>query len=131
MVDPDLQLSPQERSELAMLFRSKGWAVLVKLLRAIVEQFRVDLDNADHSNPKDAMAKHSLSRSAGMVVTLILTRIAQEASLQQAISAQEGTAGNPEVSAPGLEMDNIAEAVKDLPNLLGDVTYIAEDDDEK
>jgi hypothetical protein len=131
MVDPDLELTPTERSDLAMMFQSKGWQVVLKLFRIIVEQFRVDLDNADHANPKDVLAKHALSRAAGTVVTIIIHRIAQEvASLQEARSRQ-GSPENPQESAPGLEMDAIEHAVEGLPNLLGDVTYISEEDDDE
>jgi len=125
MVDPDLELTAVERSDLAMTVHSKGWQVVNKLLMAVVEQFRVDLDNADHANPKEVLARHSLSRSAGVVVTKILTRISNEVAVQQELKKS-----GPQESAPGLEMDEIAQMTEGLPNLLGDVTYISEDDDE-
>jgi hypothetical protein len=130
MVDPDLELTPTERSDLAMMFQSKGWQVVLKLFRIIVEQFRVDLDNADHANPKDVLAKHALSRAAGSVVTIIIHRIAQEVAILQELRSRQGSPENPHESATGLEMDVISQATEDLPNLLGDVTYIAEDDDD-
>lgn len=126
MVDPDLELTPTERSDLAMTFHSKGWQVVNKLLLAMVEQFRVDLDNADHSNPKDVMAKHSLSRSAGIVVTQLIHRINNEVGMQ--VEANLRRKNGPEESAPGLQMDDLAQATEHLPNLLGDVNYIAEED---
>lgn len=126
MVDPDLELTPTERSDLAMLFQSKGWQVVNKLLLAVVEQFRVDLDNANHSDPKDVMAKHSLSKSAGVVVTKIITRITQEVAAQ---TEARSRGGEPQEAAPGLEMDEIEQMTSGLPNLLGDVNYIAEEDD--
>jgi hypothetical protein len=58
MIDPDFELTPVERSDLAMMYNSKGWQVVHKICLSVVEQFRVDLDNADHANPKDVMAKH-------------------------------------------------------------------------
>lgn len=124
MVDPDLELTAVQRSDLAMTFHSKGWQVVNLLLLAVVEQFRVDLDNANHSDPKDVMAKHSLSKSAGVVVTKIITRINNEVGLTQDARKTE-----PQDSAPGLEMDDIQRATDGLPNLLGDVTYIAEEDE--
>jgi hypothetical protein len=131
MVDPDLELTPTERSDLAMMFQSKGWQVVMKLFRIIVEQFRVDLDNADHANPKDVLAKHALSRAAGSVVTIIIHRITQEVAILQEARSRQGTPDNPQDSAPGLSMDAVEQAVEDLPNLLGDVTYIAEEDDDE
>lgn len=124
MVDPDLELTAVERSDLAMTVHSKGWQVVNKLLLAVVEQFRVDLDNADHSNPKEVLGKHSLSKSAGIVVTKIITRVSNEVAAQV-----EARKSEPQESAPGLEMDEIAQMTDGLPNLLGDVTYISEDDD--
>jgi hypothetical protein len=126
MVDPDVELTAVERSDLAMTVHSKGWQVVHKLLLAVVEQFRVDLDNADHSNPKEVLGKHSLSKSAGVVVTKILTRVSNEVAVQ----AESKKIGEPQDSAPGLEMDEIAQMTEGLPNLLGDVTYISEDDDD-
>jgi hypothetical protein len=124
MIDPEFELTPVERSELAMIYHSKGWHVVHKICLAVVEQFRVDLDNADHSNPKDVMAKHSLSRSASVVVTQLLTRVGSEAAF-----LGETRKTKPQESAPGVEMDDIERMTNGLPNLLGDVTYIAEDDD--
>lgn len=124
MVDPDLELTAVQRSDLAMTFHSKGWVVVNLLLMAVVEQFRVDLDNANHSDPKDVMAKHSLSKSAGVVVTKIIHRITNEVGV-----LQDARKTGPQDSAPGLEMDDITAATDGLPNLLGDVTYIAEEDE--
>lgn len=125
MIDPDFDLTPVERSDLAMIYHSKGWQVVHKICLAVVEQFRVDLDNADHSNPKDVMAKHALSRSASVVVTQLLTRVGSEAALLGEIRKN----AEPQESAPGVEMDDIERMTEGLPNLLGDVAYIAEDDD--
>lgn len=125
MVDPDLLLTPLQRSELAMTVHSKGWEVVDLLLKAVVEQFRVDLDNANHADPKDVMAKHALSRAAGVVVTTLIHRIANEVALFQDTREANGL----HESAPGLEMDDLAAATENLPNLLGDVNYIAEEDD--
>ena len=127
LTDPDLELTAIQRSELAMTYHSKGWAVVELLLKAFVEQFRVDLDNANHADPKDVMAKHALSRAAGVVVTQILHRISNETGMYE--DARKD--GEPLVAAPGLDMGDLAEATEGLPNLLGDVTYVAEDDDER
>ena len=126
MVDPEFELTPVERSDLAMMFHGKGWQVAHKICLAIVEQFRVDLDNADHSNPKDVMAKHSLSRSASVVVGVLVKRIASEAILL----GEMKKSSEPQESALNLEMDEIERMTEGLPNLLGDVTYIAEDEDD-
>ena len=125
MVDPELALTSVQRSDLAMTYHSKGWAVVDLLFKVIIEEFRVDLDNANHADPKDVMAKHALSRAAGVAITKIIHRIANEVSFQQ--EARKN--GEPQDSAPGLEMDDIAAATDGLPNLLGDVTYVAEEDE--
>jgi hypothetical protein len=52
-----------------------------------------------------------------------LTRVSNEVA-----ASFEAKKAQSQDSAPGLEMDNIEDAVKDLPNLLGEV-YITEDDD--
>jgi hypothetical protein len=125
MVDPELELSQVQRSNLAMTFHSKGWEVVDLLFKAIVEQFRVDLDNANHADPKDVMAKHALSKASGQVVTAIIHRIANEVAFQQ----ENRKKGEAQEAAPGLDMDDLAAATDGLPNLLGDVNYIAEEDD--
>jgi len=126
MIDPELELEPIERSDLAMTYHSKGWPVVVKLLRVFVEEARVDLDNADHSKPSEVMAKHALSRTTGVVVTKLLTRIASEVALQHDLNDKE-----PKESAPGVDLDDVASATSHMPNLLGDVTYIEEGDGEE
>jgi hypothetical protein len=123
MVDPDFELTNVERSELVMTFNSRGWRVVDKIILAVVEQFRVDLDNADQANPKEVMGKHALSKAASIVATKLLTRVQSEAVLLNELRKSAG----PQEATPGLEMDAIDEAVANLPNLLGDVDYISED----
>lgn len=125
MIDPDFDLTPVERSDLAMVFGSKGWQVVHKICLAIVEQFRVDLDNADPSNRNEVMAKHSLSKAASVVVDKLVQRIASEAAIFGEIRKNSA----PQESAIDLEMDDIKSMTEGLPNLLGDVAYIAEEDD--
>ncbi len=125
MTDPELDLDGVERADLAMMYSGKGWPVLLKLLRAIVEQFRVDLDNANPASASEVMAKHSLSKAAGRIYTILLNRVSAEVTMFgefQKKSPQEG--------APGLELDDIEEATANLPNLLGDVNYVEEDSEE-
>jgi hypothetical protein len=126
MTDPELELNPVQRSNLAMTYHSKGWAVVDLLFKIVVEEARLDLDNANHSDPKDVMAKHALSRATGTVVTKIIQRIANEVAFAQDARHKNG---EPQESAPGIEMDDLAAATDGLPNLLGDVNYIAEEDD--
>ena len=125
MVDPDIQLTQMQRTDLAMMYHSKGWDVFAKtILPSIVEQFRVDLDNTDPAKTADVIAKHSLSRSASVVTALILQRM-----LQEAMSYEEVKNRNvPVEGAPGLDLDDLAASVDHLPNLLGDVNFIAETD---
>jgi hypothetical protein len=123
MVDPEMELTAVQRSNLAMTYHSKGWAVVDLLLKIIVEEARLDLDNV--TDAKEVIAKHALSRATGVVVTKLIHRITNEVAF-----AQDSRRSNePQDSAPGLEMDDIAAATDGLPNLLGDVTYIAEDED--
>ena len=123
MTDPEMELTAVQRSDLAMTYHSKGWAVVGLLLKIIVEEARLDLDNV--TDAKEVIAKHALSRATGVVVTKLIHRITNEVAF-----AQDSRRSNePQDSAPGLEMDDIAAATDGLPNLLGDVTYIAEEDD--
>lgn len=124
MVDPEFDLTPVERSDLAMTFNSKGWQVAHKICLAVVEEFRVDLDNANPANRDDVMAKHALSKAASVAVSKIITRIASEAALLRDIK----NSATPQESATNLEMDDIERMTENLPNLLGDVTYISEDE---
>ena len=121
MIDPEIELDSMERSDLAQVFNGKGWGVIVKILRIIVEEARVAVDNAQKD--EDVLSAQKLSRASGIIVTKFLTRVSNEVA-----ASFEAKKAQPQDSAPGLEMDNIEDAVKDLPNLLGEV-YITEDDD--
>jgi len=126
MIDPEVELDQLERTDLVMMYNSKGWQVFQnKIMLSIVEQFRVDLDNADPAKPNEVMAKHALSRAAGIVYTKILTRVVNE--VMQNVESKKT---DPQESAPGVDMDDIESATKDMPNLLGDVPFIAEDPEE-
>jgi len=121
MIDPETELDSMERSDLAQVFNGKGWGVIVKILRIIVEEARVAVDNAQKD--EDVLSAQKLSRASGIIVTKFLTRVSNEVA-----ASFEAKKTQPQESAPGLEMDDIEYVVKDLPNLLGEV-YITEDDD--
>lgn len=124
MIDPEMELSAIERGDLSLIYHSKGWPVVEKMLRVIVEEARVAVDNCVKDEEVLAMQKYS--RASGVVVTKFLTRVQQEVGLHVDLKKD----GAPVEGAPGLELDNIASAVADLPNLLGDA-YIVEDDTEE
>ena len=121
MIDPEMELTAIERSDLSMLYHSKGWPVVEKLLRVIVEEARVNVDNC--MKDEDVLAMHKLSRASGVVVTKFLTRVQTEVGIHVDIKKN----AEPIEGAPGLEMDDISAAVENLPNLLGEA-YISEDD---
>jgi hypothetical protein len=124
LIDPEMELDAIERGDLSMVFHSKGWAPITKILRVIVEEARVAVDNAQKDD--DVLSAQKLSRAAGIVVTKFFTRVQQEVG--QHVDLKKNA--EPVEGAPGLEMDDIAGAVEHLPNLLGEA-YISEDDTEE
>lgn len=124
MIDPEMELTAIERGDLAMVFHSKGWPVLQKLLLVLVEDARVAVDNAQKD--EDVLRAQKMSRATGIVVTKFIERVTQEVGM----FADTKKNREPQEGAPGLEMDDIDGAVKNLPNLLGEA-YITEDDSEE
>jgi len=123
--DPDTELTTIQRSDLAMLVTSNGYPVIRQILIFIVAQFRVDLDNADQANPADVLAKHALSRAASVVAAKFIARIEGEVNMQREIQK----ASSPD--SPTIPLDDLSTIVEELPNLLGDVHYVEEDNREE
>jgi hypothetical protein len=124
MIDPETELDSMERSDLARLYNdTKGWAVVTKILRIIVEDARVAVDNA--VKDEDVLRTQKESRAIGIVVTRFMQRVDNEVA-----ACFEVKKMTPQEGAPGLDMDDLSAAVDHLPNLLGE-TYFVEDDAEE
>ena len=109
---------------MSQTFASPGFKVIVKIMQAAVAQARVDLDNADVSKPSEVMGKHALSKATGVAVTRIIARINAEVSqFNDKPRASDAPKDDTE-----LEMDDITRITENMPNLLGDVTLIQEED---
>jgi len=113
-----------ERSDLAVTASSNGYPVIKKLLKIIVDEFRDELDNA--TTNAEVVRIHALSKSAGIVRNAFLKRVELELTTQRESRPPEA----PQESAPGIDMDDIERITENLPNLLGDVTYIEESAEE-
>ena len=124
MIDPDFELDGNEQSELAQTVATPGFKVILKIMQAAVAQARVDLDNADVSKPSEVMGKHALSKATGVAVTRIVTFINTEVSqFNDKPRASDAPKDDTE-----LAMDDITRITESMPNLLGDVTLIQEED---
>lgn len=73
-----MELTAAERVELISTTQTEGFKVVLKLMEAECDTFRVLLDNADPANEKDVLAKHILRKAAAMFVTQVIQRINQE-----------------------------------------------------
>ena len=114
-IDPEEQLDNSQRGDLASMVHSNGFPVLKILMRALVEQFRVELDNA--VEPSEVVRKHALSKASAMYYTLLLKRIDEEAML---VTNAPRKSDKPIDGGEGISMDDIESQVGHLPNLLGE-----------
>lgn len=117
MIDPECELDGTEQSELASVRGMQGWKVVQKVMRIVVEQARVDLDNADPARPAEVTAKHALSRATAVAVTRITDRINIEVSQFHG----RPKASDQPTDETELAMDDIERITETMPNLLGEV----------
>lgn len=67
--NPELQLEPQEISELASIYGQPGFLVINKIYRLAVDSFVKELINADGANEKDVIARHNQAKTAAQLYT--------------------------------------------------------------
>ena len=127
MIDPELMLDAAERRELVRVCQMPGFAILKKIAMSVVEQFRLDLDNANPASTSDVMAKHSLSRSASLFYQRWLDKLQHEID-QVELESTRGETLQDE-AGPVLDMDDLAEATKDMPNFFGQPDVIIESEE--
>jgi len=76
-----MELTAAERVELISTTQTEGFKVILKLMEAECDTFRVLLDNADPDNEKDVLAKHILRKAAAMFLQGVVNSINQEVAV--------------------------------------------------
>lgn len=97
MVGPDYKISEAERTHLVGLSTQPGFQVLLNICEATVEQFKVDMINADCTNTAEVLSKHNLAKAAAMFWARVANRVNTE---QQIYLGQKQSAEiQPDVTA--------------------------------
>jgi hypothetical protein len=109
----------EERGALAGIIRHPGFEAAKKLAVSVVEQFRVDLDNANPADTKEVIAKHALSRAAGVFYTRWMQRVHDAVERAETIPDSPANAVDPTEGV--LQMDELSALTGNLPNFFGDV----------
>ena len=71
-------LNEANRGHLIALLGMPGFEVLQQILEEEVEQFKVDMINANPSNTQDILAKHALAKAAAVYYTKVIDRLNHE-----------------------------------------------------
>jgi hypothetical protein len=85
MVGPEYKLNNTERGHLIALGQMPGFQVMVNIFESEVEQFKVDMLNANPKDIEDIRAKHNLALAAAVFWKRVANRINKE---QEIFSAQ-------------------------------------------
>ena len=119
LIDPELQLTPEQRGDFMQIVHSRGFAIIQLLMQSIVEQARVDLDNANPANPAEVMSKHAISRASGIVYTKFMERVNQEVRASDEMAQRIPYKPGEDVTQV-LGMDSIEQITENFPNFFGD-----------
>jgi len=76
--NPDLVLEREEVAYLAALVSQPGFKILQKIFRSGVDQFAVQMINADQKNEKEVLARHNAARTAAQFYTWVVNSINNE-----------------------------------------------------
>lgn len=114
--NPEVNLSHDQRAQLAHTLATPGFVQVNAIMRAIVDRFVIDLINIDEDDDKAIIAKHKLSKAAAQVYQLVINRI--NAEVQQfmhdsgtpsLIDPTEGIIDMGEVASEGNESGGLLE----------------------
>lgn len=114
-IDAECELTGIERAYLAAWINEESFKIAQKLMEDQVKRFNIDLVNATKS--EDIIAKHNIAKAAAQFYQGFINRLNQEILFyHQAPKATD----KPIDITQNLDMDNIAEEMANVPNLLQD-----------
>jgi hypothetical protein len=113
-IEADNELTGIERAHLAQWLTEDSFKIVQKLMEDEVKKFSLNLLNA--SNTEDIIARHNLAKAAAQFYQGFINRISQEVLVYT--QSPRSTDKPVDVTAPLLDLDDIAEAMADEPNLM-------------
>ncbi len=82
--NPQVELHSHQKASLAAMCATDGYPVLHILLRSIVDQYMIDVQNVEIHNTDEIVAKVMVSKTAAQLYTAITERINQEVAMYMA-----------------------------------------------
>ena len=76
--DPDIQLSGEERNDLASVMMMPGFRVILKLMKATVDNLGLNLMNTSTGQDDQVLAKHRDWKVAGQFFTILAALLSRE-----------------------------------------------------
>jgi hypothetical protein len=92
------------------------------VMQSVLETFRVDLDNADHAKPDEVLAKHALSKAAGIYYTRLVDRLNLLLRESSEVAAAITADPQADITEGVVDLDDIKRVTENMPNFFGDVT---------
>lgn len=90
---PEVNLSEQERSELATLVAQPGFKVVLSILRSCVDTLAIKLLQTPSSNKDEVLAIHQEARVAGVLFELFVNHVNREIAQQRETVAARSANG--------------------------------------
>jgi hypothetical protein len=81
MIGPEYALSDVERGYLIALRQMPGFQIMINICESEVEQFKVDMLNADPKDIEDIRSKHHLALAAAIFWKRVAKRINHEETI--------------------------------------------------
>jgi hypothetical protein len=108
--DPDIELSGEERNDLASTMAMPGFRVIWKLMKASVDHFGNNLMNVPTGDNRHVLAKHRDWKVAGQFATILATLMSRE----KEIYLSSLPSPKPVDSAEGLDMGEVTDPGDEL-----------------
>lgn len=110
--NPQVELHPHQQASLAAMCATDGYPVLHILLRSIVDQYMIDLQNVEVQDETEVLAKHVVSKTAAQIYTSITNRINEEIISYKANMPDNGEPSDPTEAL--LDIGPLASKFRDL-----------------
>src|ERR1035437_2672283 len=78
MIDPEFELTAQERAYIAYLVKTDGFQIFQKICESEVEKFKVALINVKPGNTEELVERHSIAQAAAQFYVALISRLNNE-----------------------------------------------------
>jgi hypothetical protein len=117
--NPEVNMSHDQRGQIAHTIASPGFVHINQIMRAEVDKFVIDLINVPEDNDAMVVAKHKLSKAAAQFYQLVINRLNSEAN-QFIRDASESSAPIVDPTEGLIDLGEHAQAGDDPLDLLGE-----------